>query len=159
MKTSITTDHKPPMVDITVLVCTYNRREDLRELLASALSQQIDGLFTYEILVVDNNSSDGTRELVESLIAGGHEAVRYLFEPRQGKSFALNMGLDEAHGAIYLIADDDLVLPPDYLRRVWEAFRADPEVSVVAGKVLPLWSGAVPAWLTQAHWSALALCD
>jgi glycosyltransferase involved in cell wall biosynthesis len=159
MKTNITTELRAPTVDLTVLVCTYNRCEDLRELLVSALSQGTGGAFTYEILVVDNNSSDGTRELVERLIAEGNGAIRYLFERRQGKSFALNTGLTEARGAIYLIADDDLVLPPDYLSRVWSAFRAHPEVSVVAGKVLPLWGAAVPAWLTQEHWSALALCD
>src|SRR5690349_19001915 len=106
-------------VDITVLVCTFNRREDLRELLTSALRQETDGSFTYEILVVDNNSDDGTRELIEGLIAEGHNAVRYLFERRQGKSFALNTGLGAARGAIYLVADDDLVLPPGYLRCVW----------------------------------------
>jgi glycosyltransferase involved in cell wall biosynthesis len=162
MKTGITTESRPPIVDMTVLVCTYNRREDLRELLLSALSQETGGAFTYEILVVDNNSSDGTRDLVESLTGEGHDAIRYLFERRQGKSFALNTGLSESRGAVYLIADDDLILPPDYLRRVWDAFRAHPEVSVVAGKVLPIWCGAVPAcpaWLTQEHWSALALCD
>jgi glycosyltransferase involved in cell wall biosynthesis len=146
-------------VDITVLVCTFNRREDLRELLTSALGQETGGSFTYEILVVDNNSDDGTRELVEGLIAEGYDAVRYLFESRQGKSFALNTGLGAARGAIYLVADDDLVLPPEYLRRVWQAFGEHPDVSVVAGKVLPLWAARVPAWLTEEHWSALALCD
>ncbi|HMV84837.1 MAG TPA: glycosyltransferase family 2 protein [Blastocatellia bacterium] len=144
--------------DITVLVCTYNRREDLRELLQSVLAQETGGAFRYEILVVDNNSNDGTRELVEAL-AAGHDNLRYLFEQRQGKSFAMNAGLNVARGAIYQIADDDLLLPPDYLRRVWQAFQTHPEVSIVAGKVLPQWSGAVPQWLTQAHWSALALSD
>jgi glycosyltransferase involved in cell wall biosynthesis len=159
MQMIATTERAQPAVDMTVLVCTFNRCESLRELLSSALAQQTGGAFTYEVLVVDNNSDDGTRDLVERLIAEGNGPLRYLFEGRQGKSFALNTGLGAARGAIYLIADDDLMLPPDYLRRVWEAFRTHPEVSVVAGKVLPLWGGAVPPWLTREHWSALALCD
>lgn len=145
--------------DITVLVCTYNRREDLRELLRSVLTQETGGAFHYEILVVDNNSNDGTRELIEDLMAAGHDNLHYVFERSQGKSFAMNAGLNVARGAIYQIADDDLLLPPDYLRRVWQAFQTHPEVSIVAGKVLPQWSGAVPQWLTQSHWSALALSD
>jgi glycosyltransferase involved in cell wall biosynthesis len=159
MQKEITTESPQTGVDITVLVCTFNRHYELRELLESAMAQQTGGAFTYEILVVDNNSNDGTRRLVEGLIAEGHKTLRYLFEGRQGRSFALNTGLGAARGEIYLIADDDLVLPPDYARRVWEAFRANPDVSVVAGKVLPLWAQPAPAWLTQEHWSALALCD
>lgn len=159
MQTGTTTESLQTTVDITVLVCTFNRRKELRELLSSAMAQQTGGAFTYEILVVDNNSNDGTRELVEGLIAEGHVTLRYLFEGRQGRSFALNTGLGAARGAIYAIADDDLILPPDYLRRVHEAFRAHPEVSAVAGKVLPLWAAPAPAWLTEEHWSALAVVD
>lgn len=146
-------------MDITVLVCTYNRCGELGELLDSALTQETGGAFTYEVLVVDNNSSDGTRGLVEGLIAEGHGNLRYLFEGRQGKSFALNTGLGAARGSVYTIADDDLILPKNYLRQIHEAFRAHPEVSIVGGKVLPLWSGEPPAWLTARHWSPLALAD
>lgn len=159
MQKETTTEKAQVEVDITVLVCTFNRHEKLRELLASALAQQTGGAFTNEILVVDNNSDDGTRQLVESLIAERREIMRYLFEGRQGRSFALNTGLSAARGSIYVIADDDLILPPHYLRRIWEAFCANPDVSVVAGKVLPLWARPAPVWLTQEHWSALALCD
>lgn len=158
-RTRVSTAVERQTVDITVLVCTYNRCADLRELLASALAQETDGLFTYEILVVDNNSSDGTRQLVAEVSATGGRAVRYLFEGQQGKSFALNAGLRAARGQIYLVVDDDQILPPDYLRTVWQAFRAHPQVSVVSGKVLPLWSRPAPAWLTPKHWSALALAD
>lgn len=159
MQMGTMTERTQTPVDITVLVCTFNRREELRELLRSAMAQQTGGSFTYEILVVDNNSDDGTCPLVQSLIADGHESIRYLFEGRQGRSFALNTGLGAARGAIYVIADDDLVLPPHYLHRVWEVFCANPDLSVVAGKVLPLWAKPAPAWLTREHWSALALSD
>jgi glycosyltransferase involved in cell wall biosynthesis len=146
-------------VDITLLVCTYNRANDLRELLETGLAQETGGAFTYEILVVDNNSSDDTRAVVERFIAAGHENLRYLFEGRQGKSHALNSGLQAVRGWAYVIADDDFVLPPDWVKGIYEGFRAHPEVSFVSGKVLPQWQSEPPAWLTTKHWSAIAMAD
>ncbi|MGI8655339.1 MAG: glycosyltransferase [Pyrinomonadaceae bacterium] len=145
--------------DISLLVCTYNRREDLRELLMTAIAQETGGAFAYEIIVVDNNSSDDTRRVVEEFIAGGHRNIRYLFEGRQGKSHALNTGLSAARGWIYTICDDDFILPKNWLKDIFEAFRVHTEVSFVSGKVLPLWQSAAPAWLTQKHWSPIAMAD
>ncbi|MCA1628382.1 MAG: glycosyltransferase family 2 protein, partial [Acidobacteria bacterium] len=143
------TEEKQSTVDITLIVCTFNRSGDLRELMQGALAQETGGLFGYEVLVVDNNSTDDTRRVVESFIARGHDHLRYLFEGRQGRSNALNTGLDAVRGAVYALADDDLLLPKDYLMKVFTAFQAHPEVSFVGGKVLPLWKSDVPAWLTQ----------
>jgi glycosyltransferase involved in cell wall biosynthesis len=146
-------------VDLTLLVCTYNRSADLVEMLDTALAQETGGAFTYEVLVVDNNSTDDTRAVVENFIARGHGNLRYLFEPRQGKSNALNTGLGAARGWIYTIADDDFILPADWLKKIYEGFRAHPQVSFVGGKVLPLWQGPVPTWLGREHWSSVALAD
>ena len=146
-------------VDLTLLVCTYNRCDDLSELLGSAVGQTTDGTFTYEVLVVDNNSSDGTREVVNRFISHGHTNVRYLFEGKQGKSHALNSGLAAAAGSIYAITDDDFILPPDWVSKIIQGFKSHPEASFISGKVLPLWEGAVPGWLGPEHWSALALAD
>jgi glycosyltransferase involved in cell wall biosynthesis len=150
----------PAAVDVTLLVCTYNRRDDLREMLETAVRQETDGSFTYEVLVVDNNSTDDTRAVVEAFVAAGHAKVRYLFERRQGKAFALNTGLAAARGWIYTIADDDFVLPPDWVGKIVRGFREHPDVSFVSGKVLPRWQGRVPAWAgVPEHWSAIALAD
>lgn len=149
----------PPAVDLTLLVCTFNRSDDLGEMLETALAQDTDGAFTYDVIVVDNNSTDGTRAVVEHLIARGHANLHYLFEERQGKSCALNTGLAAVQGWIYTIADDDFLLPKDWLKKIVSAFRSNPDVSFVSGKVLPLWQGEVPPWLSQDHWSALALAD
>lgn len=149
----------PKAFDISVLVCTYNRCADLREMLETALEQETDGEFSYEVLVVDNNSTDQTRRVVEEFVAGGHDNLRYLFEGRQGKSYALNTGLGAARGRLYVVGDDDFILPPDWLKKIFTAFRAHPEVSVVSGKVLPLWQADAPAWLTPRHWSAIAMAD
>ena len=145
-------------IDVSMLVCTYNRCHDLAEMLASALHQDHSGL-TYEIVVVDNNSSDRTRSVVEEIIRAGHSRVSYLFEGRQGKGHALNTGLAALRGEFYAISDDDLIFPPTYLEEAIRAFRRQPDISCVGGKVLPQWKGTPPGWLTPSHWSALALAD
>jgi glucosyl-dolichyl phosphate glucuronosyltransferase len=149
----------PNTVDLSLLVCTYNRCEDLRDLLETALAQKTDGRFNYEVLVVDNNSKDDTRAVVEEFISAGHTNLRYLFEGRQGKSHALNTGLQAVRGWAYVITDDDFVLPDDWARGIYEGFIENPNVSFVSGKVLPLWQAEPPGWLTGRHWSALAMAD
>jgi glucosyl-dolichyl phosphate glucuronosyltransferase len=146
-------------VDLSLLVCTYNRAGDLGELLASALEQRTGGEFTYEVVVVDNNSTDGTRDVVQQVASRADGRIRYLFEERQGKSFALNTGLSDLRGWAYAIVDDDFVLPPDWLATIHAAFLAQPDVAFVSGKVLPRWEGDPPPWLTSRHWSPLALAD
>lgn len=146
-------------VDYTMLVCTYNRADDLRELLATALRQRTEDRFTYEVLVVDNNSTDATRAVVEDFEEGAPDLLRYLFEPRQGKSNALNTGLAAARGKRYAIVDDDFVLPTNWLLAIEDGFLRHREAAFVGGKVLPRWRASPPHWLTQAHWSAIALAD
>jgi GT2 family glycosyltransferase len=85
--------------------------------------------------------------------------VRYLFEGRQGKSHALNSGLKAARADLYVIVDDDFLLPPDWVKKIVGTFRERPELSFVSGKVLPAWMGPVPSWLGPEHWSAIALAD
>jgi len=146
-------------VDLTLLVCTYNRSGDVRDMLEAARAQESDGTFTFEVLVVDNNSTDDTRAVVDRAIAGGQSNVRYLFEPRQGKSHALNAGLAAARGVNFTTADDDYIFPPATVRTIVNCFRTRPEVSFVGGKVLPLWRETPPAWLKASMWSPIAVAD
>ncbi|HET6979220.1 MAG TPA: glycosyltransferase [Pyrinomonadaceae bacterium] len=148
-----------PSLDISLLVCTYNRSQDLRELLETAVKQETNGEFSYEVIVVDNNSTDKTRDTVKEFIDAGHSNVQYFFEPRQGKSYALNTALEAAKGWAYVITDDDFILPANWLHEIHQAFRDHPEAAVISGKVLPRWQGEAPAWLTKDHWSAIAMAD
>ena len=149
----------PPAVDYSLIVCTYNRAWDLREMLETALALRTEGRFEYEIVVVDNNSSDNTRQVVEALLPRAHGRLRYLFEGRQGKSYALNTALEAVRGRIFSIADDDFLLPEDWLVRIDDAFGRDPDAAYVSGKVLPHWVERPPSWLTPEHWSALGLAN
>ena len=145
-------------LDISVLVPTYNRAAVLERLLQSVAGQQGDGV-SAEILVIDNASTDRTRAVVEDAVARDEFRIRYLFEPRQGRSFALNRGIMEARGAICAPVDDDQLMPPDYLQQLAASFRAYPEAAFIGGKVLPLWEHRPPEWLTPELWSPLGLAD
>lgn len=145
----------PP--DISVVLSTYNRAERLTAALESLLEQRGD--LAYEIVVVDNNSTDDTRAVVERIIRRAGDRVRYAFEPRQGLSHGRNTGIALARAPIIAFTDDDIRAAPDWILQVREAFARHPEVSYLGGRVLPSWLAEPPAWLTTAHWAPLALQD
>ena len=144
--------------DISVIISTYNRCEMLGVALERLLGQQSEGV-TYEVVVVDNNSRDRTREVVESLISRGHTNLHYVFEPRQGVSYARNRGIQRTRAPIIAFADDDVVVARDWIAVIKREFDAHPEVACLGGKVLPEWKSEPPAWLTREHWPPLALQD
>lgn len=146
----------------TVLICTYNRAPFLRETLQALVAAPRRGDYEAEILVVDNNSNDGTREVVEEASGRASLPVRYAFEPSQGKSFALNRGLQLAAGEVVAHTDDDVVPGEGWLDRMVESFRTR-DVTFAFGKVLPRWGALPPAELllpaARRIWGPLALVD
>ena len=144
--------------DVTVVMCTYNRCAMLPAAIESVLAQDT-GDVRYEFIVVDNNSPDKTREVVESFIKRGHQNLRYVFEDKQGLSHARNAGIALARAPVIAFTDDDVRVAKDWVVQIKRALDEHPEVDYVGGKVLPMWGGGVPAWLTEAHWSPLALVE
>jgi glycosyltransferase involved in cell wall biosynthesis len=142
---------------ISVVVCTYNRCELLSDALARLLEQDPADI-GYEVIVVDNNSTDRTRELVESLMEN-HSRLRYLREYRQGLSHARNAGIAHADGAIIAFTDDDVRVEANWIRKLSRAFEEHPEIVCVGGRVLPEWESPAPGWLTRDHWSPLGVQD
>jgi glucosyl-dolichyl phosphate glucuronosyltransferase len=138
-----------PAIKISVIICTYNRARNVAALLECLLAQEAqDGSF--EILVVDNNSKDDTKETIESYTPKFHGGLRYLFEPQQGKSFALNLGIRESRGEILTFTDDDCLLPSDYISRVNEVFQEYGDVDFMGGRILPHWGEVeCPSWLAE----------
>lgn len=100
---------------ISVIIPTYNRCDLLKATLTSLLDQYLDPGFVYEVLVIDNNSTDRTKDAVENLLGSFQGRLRYFFEKQQGKSFALNRGLNEARGEILAMTDDDCRLDKNWL--------------------------------------------
>lgn len=144
--------------DVSVVVCTYNRAALLTRTVESLFAQKTEAA-TFEILIVDNNSTDNTPAVVAALQTKSPVTLRYIHEPRQGNAYARNTGVEQAHAPIVAFIDDDVVATENWAETIKTAFNREPEVSFVGGKVLPLWDNDPPSWLTRAHWAPLALLD
>ena len=146
----------PP--EVSVVIPTYNRCELLRGAVLSVLQQNAERS-TFEIVVVDNNSSDDTKAVVESLIGSDSGNVSYVQEHQQGNAHARNTGIQHSRGSIIAFMDDDVVVGNTWIRTLKAAFDQDQDLSFVGGRILPRWSEPPPSWLTAEHWSPLALID
>ena len=144
--------------DISAVITTYNRSEMLATALEPLLSQNAGGV-CYEIIVVDNNSTDNTRATVEAFIAKGHTNLRYVFEPKQGIAHGRNAGIAAARGDIIAFTDDDVIVTDNWIAVIKRTFAENPEVEYIGGKILPDWTEPPPHWLTVDHWWPLALLD
>ena len=143
--------------EVSVVVSTYNRAHRLPGALNSLLTQA--GTVRYEVIVVDNNSSDDTAEVVRQIMLRAGGLVRYSFEPRQGLSHGRNAGIALARSAIIAFTDDDVRASSDWIVLLKRAFEEHPEAGYIGGRVLPEWAAPPPRWLTTAHWAPLALQD
>jgi len=158
MTSSTSSDKQMTKLDLSVVICTYNRSGLLVRALESLEFQEPPDL-AYEVLVVDNNSSDETRIVAQRFVAKHPQGFRYIFEPKQGLSYARNAGIAEARAENIAFTDDDVRVNRDWVSRIKAGFAAEPGADFLGGKVLPDWDGAPPAWLTRAHWAPLALVD
>jgi glycosyltransferase involved in cell wall biosynthesis len=146
-------------LDISVIVPTYNRGRQLQPLLASLLAQDTRGV-RYEVVVVDNNSTDDTRHVVETF-ARAHTGrrLRYVFEPRQGVSYARNTGVAVTTAPIVAFLDDDGVTGADWVWSMKRAFDEHPEADCIGGRIRPRWIHPRPSWLTAPHCGPIAVQD
>jgi glycosyltransferase involved in cell wall biosynthesis len=131
---------------ITVVLCTYNRCQSLAKALASAAALTLPDSVEWEVLVVDNNSRDQTREVVEDFCGRYPGRFRYLFEPQPGKSYALNAGIREARGDVLAFMDDDVTVERSWLQNLTAGLQ-DSEWAGAGGRILPIWTSSPPRWL------------
>lgn len=146
------------LLDISAIVCTYNRGGVLKEALARIAAQQAAGV-RYEVIVVDNNSTDDTREVIAALVAASRVPMRYVFERQQGISYARNAGIRAARAPLLAFFDDDVLVTPDWLMKIKQTLDRHTDVDYAGGKVLPQWQAAPPAWLTRDNWAPIAVQD
>jgi glycosyltransferase involved in cell wall biosynthesis len=134
--------------DISIIIATKNRAESLQETLAGLATQETGGIFTYEVLVADNGSTDATRQIVAELAKTYPVPLRYVYEGRAGKSYALNTGMREARGAIFAFSDDDILRLTSWLNALWTCF-IEEKADAVTGRMFPSWRGDRPSWLSD----------
>src|SRR5215211_2485879 len=109
-------------MDVSVVLCTHNRYETLRNALRALAMTTVPSGLDWEVVVVDNNSSDRTRIVVEEFARQAPCEAVYVFEARQGKSFALNSGIARARGRILAFTDDDAVVDVEWLSAIARGF-------------------------------------
>jgi len=150
---------------LSIVVCTHNRLAHLQDCLASLACQSAEP-GDFEVLVVDNASSDGTAGWARSFCAE-RPGFRYLREDRLGLSAARNAGQEAAQGRYVAFIDDDAEAFPDWVARLVAAFETiEPAPDAVGGEIEPVWGAPLPQWMDELfmrflaaglHWSSEAI--
>ena len=137
-----------PAPDVTVIIATRNRAAQLPDVLGRLAAQQTDGRFAWDVLVVDNGSSDSTAQVVAEQRMIFPVLIHYVREERVGKPFAFNTALAHARGRLFAFTDDDTLPTPSWLATLWTCL-IEEEADAVTGRVLPHFLAARPEWLTE----------
>lgn len=134
---------------LNVIVPTYNRAASLAKTLASLAAARLPENFEIAVTVVDNNSTDDTKQIVEKMQPQFTRIkLEYLFEKKQGRSHALNAGIRRADGDLLSGIDDDEEIDENWFVEVEKIFRERwDEIDFVGGKLLPNWETAPPTWV------------
>lgn len=142
---------------IDVIIATYNRAALLERAVRSVLQARRTEQLELAITVVDNNSTDRTAQVIKRLSDETQGCVRYLFEARQGKAFAVDAGVAATRGEVVALADDDQLMDGEWLcalqRAIGEGF------DFVTGPVVGDWQAAPPAWYDARLRGVLSLAD
>jgi len=141
---------------VSIIIPTRNRTQYLRGALESIQEQRF-ALGGYEIIVVDNGSTDDTRQVVGALNKSGTKEIRYVYDDRPGLHIGRHRGAEVAQGGILLYGDDDIVASPDWVAEIARCYQ-DSRVGVVGGKIVPCWEAEPLPWV-EAFRDYLSLLD
>lgn len=132
----------------SIVTCTYNRAQYLPSTLLS-LCKQDYSTNDYELVVIDNNSTDNTAEVCNDFIRQYPDTtIRYFKETNQGLSYALNRGISEAHGEFIAYIDDDETVEKNYLTVLDGYLRQNPKIEYMASIITPIYEGGEPRWMS-----------
>jgi glycosyltransferase involved in cell wall biosynthesis len=139
------------MIKISVIIPTYNRAGDVKDTLDCLIDQETNNEFDFEIIAVDNNSQDQTSTVLQNYAKRSNGRMTCLFEPRQGKSYALNTAIKTAKGEIISCVDDDCLLERNYLLNIHRVFKQyGQDIGAIGGRIYPKWIGSDhPFWLDK----------
>lgn len=145
---------------ISIIICTYNREKFLPKALASLTEQTIDSK-DYEIVIVNNNSSDSTEQISKEFIVN-HPGlnIKYVVETKRGLSSARNRGINESSSDLIVFIDDDAEVEKNYLETAIRFFEENSNVSAMGGKVIPIYeTRKEPEWLSLPLWGLVTKVD
>ncbi len=139
---------------ISVIIATYNRMCLLSDLLKDLIHQE-DAVLgkDFEIIIVDNNSTDNTKTIVDRYIEEYGKAIKYMFQSKQGKPYALNIAIPEAKGDWILFLDDDVRIDKRFIRVALEIMdeAKRTQVVLIGGRIDPLLETKKPDWLSDEY--------
>jgi glycosyltransferase involved in cell wall biosynthesis len=137
------------MIRLSLIITTYNRAQEIETTMEMVLAQRFDAS-QWECIIVDNNSTDDTRQRVEKIV-GEHKELnlRYVFEPQQGLSYARNRGIAESRGEIIAFIDDDETIVYDYVSRYINFFDRYPQAMAAGGRIVADYLSGRPRWMSQ----------
>jgi glycosyltransferase involved in cell wall biosynthesis len=134
-------------LDVSVIICTWNRAPQLDITLRSIRELAVPTDVSWELLVVNNNCSDNTQQVLDRHASA--LPLRALFEPTPGKSNALNHAVREARGRYLVFTDDDVIIDPQWLASYATSFREHAEAGFFGGPAVPEFEGSPPDWLKR----------
>ncbi len=134
---------------ISVIVCTYNRQKYIGACLEHMANQSASS-DQYEVIVIDNNSTDETARIAAQAIEQHPEVtINYFLEKSVGLSHARNRGIQEAKGDILSFIDDDAFADHGYVKAIGDYFADHQEVSAIGGKIIPEYEDQEPQWMSK----------
>ncbi|MBI1857653.1 MAG: glycosyltransferase family 2 protein [Candidatus Melainabacteria bacterium] len=135
---------------LSVIVCTRNRAKQLTTLLQCLGTQRDLEDLTWEIVIVDNNSEDNTKEVAYAFCEGSNLKVNYVLESKLGSSYARNSGILASKGTFLLFLDDDVLIPNDFISNALMGIQEFEEFDIFGFRILPDWHEVIkqPFWLT-----------
>ena len=139
----------PNPLRISAVICTYNRDQFIGDALHSLSLQSLSNDL-FEIIIVNNNSTDNTENISLNFIKKHPELdCKYVIEPNQGLSFARNRGIKESEYEIITYIDDDAFAKPDFLEQIFNYFNEHPNIAGIGGKVIPRYEIEEPDWMNK----------
>ncbi|NQX94547.1 MAG: glycosyltransferase family 2 protein [Erythrobacter sp.] len=132
---------------VSIVVCTRNRGKPLREMMDSLVAMNVPEPLEWELVMVDNGSTDDTPEIIDSY--ADLLPLIHVREDQAGLSFARNRGVATASGDYIVWTDDDVRVKPDWLSAYLRAFEENPDGAYFGGRITPVFEGKTPTWLTE----------
>lgn len=143
---------------LDVIIPTFNRHAMLKRTLNSLLEAHLPSGLEARVTVVDNNSKDQTRKVVEEHSKKFDGRLHYLFEAEQGRSSALNRGIRSTTGELVGMIDDDEEVDSQWYASIHQAF-SSPDVDFIGGPYKPRWGAKPPAWLPMNYLGVIGWID
>lgn len=134
---------------ISVVVCTKNRCDNLKRYLPSLLNQTYKD---FEVIILDNGSTDNTKETVEEF-GKKHNNIRYFFYPQKGLAISRQYAFDKARGEVIVSIDDDCTVETDFLYQIKKTFEKNKNIGIVGGNVINI------GFTGNARWKGLGYLD